>query len=266
MIDEPVFGLDMSTLHGSQPLGTIFSRKSSDDPWPIAEARVTFCNGSEVARVAFPPKEETLQSQMILARELSFSVLKAHTANYSSRFLEECTVSKASENRTLMKRHQTASRGGQRGPPFDGQHQQIPAWLAPRSPTPTAQGGHISGTMPCLTHHSQRLKEALGESGGKLSVVRVTHVLCPYMLSRTQPVSHVHSSNGILVGTSEDTPNLVYSKCLHCKLPDELCADVKIIAKEWVVLTESEVDRLLRLATAATSSGDNMSLPCLLFD
>ena len=262
MLDSSWWGLDAAVLHGSQPIASIYSRKSEDDAFPVLEERLAFRDGEEVARVAFPACPQAggdFRSRISLAKEASYSVLKPHTANYSSRFCDSCVApagkGKVSESRTLTKRHPTTSQGGHGGPPFDGT--QLPSWLAPRSHGPTAQTHHVNASLPCLPHISTRLQEALGDK--EVTVVRVMHAYCPYMLARCHPVLHVHHNNGTLAAVCPATPGVVYCKCLHCALPGQLFEEVQVLLHGWVRLTEDEMARLTH-AAAARPSGTNCAV------
>lgn len=84
-IRQPMFYVDVATLHGHQGFATYFSRKKTTDPYPLLLRRMAFKNGKLVAERHFapPPHEPSEPTALQHLLNASYTVPKIYVANYA---------------------------------------------------------------------------------------------------------------------------------------------------------------------------------------
>ncbi len=212
-IRQPMFYVDVATLHGHQGFATYFSRKKTTDPYPLLLRRMAFKNGKLVAERHFapPPHEPSEPTALQHLLNASYTVPKIYVANYADsvavmvrhflfclligtrgiephgcHFFVCClqaipkrmptgSTTKKGPSNSALRPHGRCSGSG--APP------DLPAWFERL----LAKHGGLSGCVwnhdsPFLDRHRDTLKTVLGLE--RVTCVHVKNFLCPAKLCR----------------------------------------------------------------------------------
>ena len=279
----PGIGWDLKTIHGRQPISTMFGCKPNESNYPQLMRHIEFgdlVDGMKINKLPFEgPHTPTHKDALYLLYHSCFTIPKPNTIALGGAFTSSSLYTVSQVLFTLfMYYHKTCMGLEPIETPFGLQVKKaevgqtmrgaaIPRALAdtflPEWFKSAAKGRQvqINTSMPCLDKKFEELKQYIPGLERK-QLGRAQNLMCPYRLACG--VEYMHNSNGVFVANHEGT---LYCCCTSCYLdPNQDGRRFDVIGgrfnKPWVVITEEKYAQLASPPSTSSTSQDSGTLQC----